>query len=360
MLHFTELLEPISASAPSGEDMTFSTELDVINAARQFDDPLLDQGEWVVALKEADWQYVYDNCARLLKTKTKDMRLAGWLTEAAAKTRHFAGLAAGFELLANLCDQYWDSLFPLIEDNDVEQRVGNLAWLLSRSVQLVKEVALTQGRDSSYSWIDFETARSHANTGLRQGDGAGPIPGQLDIAVLDAARRKSSKDFFLQLIEGALHCQAMLLKLEASVDARLGLEGPSFRTLKDLLSTIVDTVQRYAKEAGVNTGALEPARIQPVATAAAAAAGVATNTQPVAGDVWAGITTRDQALEQLRLVAAFFRRTEPHSPVAYLADKAAHWGELPLHSWLKTVVKDPVSLASIEEMLGITHTVSPD
>lgn len=358
MLNFNDLLEPISASAPAGDDMTFSTELDVINAARQFDDPLLDQGEWVVALREADWPYVYDNCAKLLTTKTKDMRLAAWLTEAAAKTRHFAGLAAGFELLANLCDQYWDSLFPLAEDDDVEQRVGNLAWLLSRSAQLVKEVPLTQGRDTSYAWIDFETARTHANNGLRQGDGAAPEPGQLDIAVLDAARRKSGKDFFLRLMEEALHCQAMLLKLEASVDARLGLEGPSFRTLKDVLSTIAATVQRYAKEAGVTTGAAEPARVEPVA-ATAAPAGVA-HAQPVPGAVWAGITTRDQALEQLRLVAAFFRRTEPHSPVAYLADKAAQWGDMPLHSWLKTVVKDPASLASIEEMLGVSHAASPD
>ena len=31
------------------------------------------------------------------------------------------------------------------------------------------------------------------------------------------------------------------------------------------------------------------------------------------------------------LVAHFFRRTEPHSPVAYLAEKAVKWGEMPLH-----------------------------
>jgi hypothetical protein len=67
------------------------------------------------------------------------------------------------------------------------------------------------------------------------------------------------------------------------------------------------------------------------------------------------IQTRTQALEQLRMVADFFRRTEPHSPVAYLADKAAAWGDLPLHAWLRTVVKDQGSLAHIEEMLGL-HT----
>ncbi|MEO6856324.1 MAG: type VI secretion system protein TssA, partial [Rhodoferax sp.] len=42
-----------------------------------------------------------------------------------------------------------------------------------------------------------------------------------------------------------------------------------------------------------------------------------------------------------------------HSPVAYLAEKAAKWGDLPLHDWLKTVVKDSASLSHIEELLGL-------
>ncbi|MNT81614.1 hypothetical protein D3C72_2212250 [compost metagenome] len=36
----------------------------------------------------------------------------------------------------------------------------------------------------------------------------------------------------------------------------------------------------------------------------------------------------------------------------YLADKAASWGELPLHLWLRAVVKDSSTLAQLDEMLG--------
>ena len=66
-----------------------------------------------------------------------------------------------------------------------------------------------------------------------------------------------------------------------------------------------------------------------------------------------GAQARAQAVAQLREVAAFFRRTEPHSPVAYLADKAAEWADMPLHEWLTTVVKDDASLAHIRELLGV-------
>jgi type VI secretion system protein ImpL len=37
---------------------------------------------------------------------------------------------------------------------------------------------------------------------------------------------------------------------------------------------------------------------------------------------------------------------------SYLADKAARWGELPLHEWLRAVVKDPAQIAQLEELLG--------
>ena len=70
---------------------------------------------------------------------------------------------------------------------------------------------------------------------------------------------------------------------------------------------------------------------------------------PVAG----ALQTRAQALAQLRAVAEYFRHTEPHSPVAYLAERAATWGEQSLHVWLRGVVKDPAVCAQLEEMLGV-------
>ncbi|MET5020892.1 type VI secretion system protein TssA, partial [Burkholderia pseudomallei] len=54
-----------------------------------------------------------------------------------------------------------------------------------------------------------------------------------------------------------------------------------------------------------------------------------------------------------RAVAKYVRGTEPHSPVAELADKPAEWADMPLHQWLASVVKDDGSLAHIRELLGL-------
>jgi type VI secretion system protein ImpA len=217
---------------------------------------------------------------------------------------------------------------------------------------LVKEIPLTEGRETSFSWTDFEAARARANNAMRTGESLVENSDKPDLLVLESARRKSSKVFYKTLAQSVSHCRAMLAGLEGSLDLRLGVEGPSFTPLKEILETVQGTVERFGIDVGIKPSAGNTPEGHETITSAAAAESLAIGP----------INNRDQALEQLRQVAVFFRRTEPHSPVAYLADKAATWGDLPLHAWLRTVVKDPNSLAFIEEMLGVKppNTSAPE
>jgi type VI secretion system protein ImpA len=330
MLNIDELLAPVSDSHPCGEDLAFSSELDAIARARQADDPSIEQGAWVTALKEADWKFVAAGCAKLIRTRSKDLRLAVWLAEASAKTSGLRGLGDGLLLVAGLCERYWDDVYPLPDEGGYEQRIGNLCWIAARAPQLAKEVALTEGE--GYSMIDFEFARSRP-----AGEGEGPD--------LEAARRRTSRAFYQALLEDSAHCAAALGELERVVDERLGADGPGFTAARAALQDVIHFVTPFAREAGV--AAQASAVEQPVALAAPVQ--VLAQGAPAAGP----LQTRAQALAQLRAVAEFFRRTEPHSPVAYLADKAANWGEQPLHVWLRGVVKDEAVFAQLEEMLGV-------
>lgn len=344
MFSIAQLLIPVSAARACGEDIAFSSEVDDIARARLFDDPSLDQGEWVVALKEADWPFVATRCARLIESKSKDLRLAVWLAEAQAKTRRFRGLGDGFAVLAGLCEHYWDGLYPAAdEDGDYEQRTGNLGWLLARTPQLVREMPVTE--DLAYCLADFDAARQRAASGNGGNSGnsgqlwnsATPEQGPT-LAELEAARQRNSPAFNAALLADAEYCLATLGELEAVSDRRLGAEGPAFHGARAALQTVVTMFAPLAGAARSSTTAAD-AEGQGGAHAGLAHGGAAT------GD-------RAQALAQLRQVAEFFRRTEPHSPVAYLADKAASWGELPLHLWLRAVVKDPAVLGQLDELLG--------
>ncbi|PHV06756.1 type VI secretion system protein TssA [Janthinobacterium sp. BJB412] len=338
MFNIAQLLVPISVANACGDDISFSSEVDDIARARQHDDPSLDQGEWVVALKEADWPLVASRCAKLIAAKSKDLRLAVWLAEARAKTHHFRGLGDGFALLAGLCEQYWDGLHPAADDGEYEQRIGNLYWLLSRTPQLVREMPLTEGQP--FGLADFERARQRSPVGeaaASQPWGTAAAPDELTLAELEAERRRNSADFNDKLLADAEFCLAMLEQLERVLDQRLGADGPGFSVAREALCSALHAIAPLVARADAGHVA-----------APAAGEGAA----PAPGRVDGPLHSRAQALAQLRQVADFFRRTEPHSPVAYLADKAAHWGELPLHLWLREVIKDPAALAGLDELLG--------
>jgi type VI secretion system protein ImpA len=321
MLNLERLLAPVSADKPCGEDLAFSSEIDAIVRARQADDPSLEQGAWITELKEADWKFVGRECAQLIEKRSKDLQLAVWLAEASVQMAGMRALADSLLLTAMLCERYWEGLYPLPDEDGVERRIGNLAWLAARIAPWLRGVPLTDGADG-HALRDVDVAR------MQGGDAP---------AKLEAARQRTSQAFYANLMRDCEHCADAIDRLEKSVDAVVGADGPSFSAARSGLESLVLFIKPALKEAAPPAGATDVVVM-----------GAARAPAPEGP-----LQTRAQALAQLRAVADYFRRTEPHSPVAYLADKAAHWGEQPLHVWLRSVVKDDATFAQIEEMLGV-------
>lgn len=350
MLDQEALLAPISDHAPTGEDLSFSAEFDRIIENRRADDPTLDQGAWQTDIKYADWSSVLRESNDLLQSRTKDLRVAGWLTEAATQLDGFQGLTTGYRVTAGLCDRYWDEVHPQAPDGDFEERIGNLSWLLTNSLQWLRSVPITAAPQGRFSLADFEHAHARAASG-EDDDGR---PG---LEMLNAARRDTQHGFYRQLADDLPECSQALAELQAAVDNRLGLDGPSFSAVREQLEHLQRTVLRFARDAGVlldgQTEAAETPFDEPAFNTDMAGFDAAPAvTAPARGPAGAP-GSRKEALQQLRQVAEFFRRTEPHSPVAYLAEKAARWGEMPLHVWLKRVIKDNSTLEQMEEMLDV-------
>lgn len=341
------MLQPLGGASPCGDDLSFSPEFDAIGEARRFDDPSLDQGAWVTEIKQADWPAVARLCGALLTDRTKDLRLAVWLAEALTNTHGPQGLAQGYRLVSGLCERYWDHLHPLPEGGDPEQRVGNLDWLLSRSGRMLRELPLTRSTRGAYSSLDLDAARSLAQAVERRPDQAEALLQDAAVtqARFDAALADTPREFLAANLAGARAASAALHELQAVVERHLGADGPNFAPARAALGEFEATLASLAAAVGADQPPADPATADPHP--------VPELQRPEAPG---RIGNRAQALQQLRQVAEFFRRTEPHSPVAYLADKAARWGEMPLHEWLRTVVKDDGALAHVEELLGVLRT----
>ena len=340
---FIDVLEPVSALSPCGEDLSFSPEFDRIQEARREDDPTVDYGEWQAALKQADWKAVVETCAELLKTRSKDLRLAAWLAEGLVKTNGLSGLAQGIETAARLIGRFGGQIHPLPEDGDQERRIATLSWFVSRLAQLARQIPITAAQ--GYSLNDYEAAR-HLQMQLQRNPDAQPDPG--DKATLErfaAAVAKTGKALYAQWLAEAQRCAHALAELERACDALFGADGPSFSPLAGSIDAVCRRLESIAREVGALAASEEGTENAiPVAHDTAL---------PAPASVAGPIASRAQALDLLREVAAFFRQTEPHSPVAYLADKAVHWGSMPLHAWLRSVLKDRGALSHVEELLGL-------
>jgi type VI secretion system protein ImpA len=337
------LLAPLPGVMPCGEDLSYSAEFDAIARLREADDPSLDQGEWVTPLKVADWPGVARCASELLTRRSKDLRLAAWLAEALAWTEGYPGLARGLRLSAGLAQRHWPHLHPLPEAGDQEERVGTVAWLLARVCEQARQLPVVRGKGVSYSLAEVAQARGQATPA---GDP------KLGAERLARALREMPTAAWAEQLAAAREAAQALGELQQVIDLHLGEHGPSFVAAREALAEVVGDVERLAREAGAMPGVTDLTRAAMAGPAPVEGSdGLAA--RPGAGPAAGPITSRAQALQRLQDVAEYFRRTEPHSPVAYLADKAVQWGNMPLHEWLRVVLKDAGSLAHIEDLLGV-------
>ncbi len=332
------LLQAISDSQPCGEDMQFSSEFDHILEMRRSDDPTLDQGVWVRDLKVANFAGVRTLCVQLLTERTKDLRLCAWLTEACARTDGFAGMADGLQNTRAVCERFWDGIYPLPDGDDQEERIGNINWLLKQVEDLGATLPLLRAEGQVFGRRVVEAVRASQDSDDERRALAEDVEG--------AIQKLDGTSLFAHLTAVQQSLEQLML-LQQLLDERLGQEGPSFASAKQSLQDTEHLLRRIAREKGL----VDPSNNTAEATEGGSAEQASAGPAPVATP--GVLTHRSQALAQLRAVADFFRRTEPHSPVAYLADKAARWGEVPLHQWLRTVVKDPQVLGNLEELLGV-------
>jgi type VI secretion system protein ImpA len=348
-MNIETLLAPISDSALCGEDLSFSTEFDAIAEMRRFDDPTLDQGAWVTALKVADWRGVEAQCTALLQTRSKDLRLAMWLTESAALNRGYAGLKQGLQVCAALCERYWAQLYPQIEGADIEERVGNMAWLIARVTALAPLCPVTVSAAENFTLADWQVAKENAKSGAKDSNQAAGEDGTITLERFNRALRETAKADMLQTLEEIKACQSTLDHWQAVVDSHLGEQAPGFVGARDALSAAAHDATRLAQEMGAIAMPTEGSKNAMDETMNDTSDSPHSDkSMPTGGP----IRSRQQALLQLREVASYFQKTEPHSPVAYLAAKAANWGEMALHEWLREVVKDGGTLGHLEELLG--------
>ncbi len=349
------LLAPVAGENPSGENLQYSGLHDEIREARRSDDDV-PQGDWVRELKVADWEKVAELAGENLSTKTKDLQIVAWLSEAAVYMNGFPGLRDSLKLAAGLLDTFWDTLYPEIdEENDLEGRANALAWLDRQTAEAVRKVLLTKHPGTNYNFFQWEEAlqydfpadtsklSSEALQQLEEKRARAQADGKITGEEIRKAKSETRRAFYEELFADVTDTWAALKALDKAMDARFARQTPGIGSLTKTVDAIRSLLEKVVKDKRIEEP--DPSDATEGAEGETAAGG--------AGGPGGAIRARDQALAQLAQVADYFRRTEPHSPVSYLVQRAIAWGQMPLDAWLVDVIKDNNVLAGLRETLGL-------
>ncbi len=305
------LLAPVSEQAPAGASLRGSAVYGEIREARREDDASLPQGAWQYELKRADWARVTALAGDSLARQSKDLHLAVWLLEAQINLRGFHALAPCLTLLEQLCEGYWDSLWPRPEDGDLEYRGNLFRWLNDKLPPLLRQVPLTHsGRPRELGWGDWELAGREEHAG--QGRGTAEF-----MAALYATPSQECELSRAALSGGLL----ALDSLQACLDRRFTIEAPGLGAARALIGDIQNLLAGELAKRGHRVEEYLPAGADEEITPAP------TRTPPAApgGEP---IMSRDEAYATLARAAEYLQRQEPHSPVPYLVHRAIGWGRM--------------------------------
>jgi type VI secretion system protein ImpA len=241
------LLTPIAGENPAGKDLRYSKEYDEIKEARREKETfgIGDQGHEV---KRADWNKVIKLCTDALFSKTKDLQIAVWLTEALVRTDGFEGLSVGLCVICGMMGTFWDHIYPPIEDNDLEFRSGPLEFMNEKLSFSIRQIPLTDPKKTpGYSLVQFQESRQvgyekdllnqhgDVHEGKKITRAEFVAEGKVTAEDFDNAVNKSLPAFYEGLAAGMIACRREFTSFSALVDEKFGGNSPRLAELQEAL-----------------------------------------------------------------------------------------------------------------------------
>ncbi|MDB5404533.1 MAG: type secretion system protein ImpA [Acetobacteraceae bacterium] len=357
------LATPLAGGAPAGPDLRqdFSPQSlyyrlrDARAEAREIErradnDPTADSGV------PTQWRTVRDLSIKALSEQTKDLEIAAWLTEALVRLDGMPGLAAGSALIADLAMGLWESgLHPQPDEDGIETQVAPVTGLNGQGndgtlMQPLRKCVLFPGPDGEpvtyWQYMQSEELETITDAARRKQRLAAKVLPLADVA--GAARQAGGVRLsaLRSEVKGAL---AAWTRMNEVLEEKAGSNAPPTSRVRDLLSAIVSVANAYAPpepDAPADHEATDQGGTggMDVDGHAAVAGPVVQAARPI---------TREDMLRELERIADFFRRTEPHSPLAYTLEEAVRRGRLTWPELLTEVVPDANVRGAMLVMLGI-------
>ena len=313
----------------------------------------------------AAWREVRRLAVQCLSERAKDFEVAAWLAEALVRLEGLPGLGAAAALIQGLAERYWEHGFPQPDEDGLEGRSAPIGGLAGEGVdgtimQPIRRIPLFRRPDSSpvglHLWKTSEDTSMIVDENRRKARLEAGVP------AYDALQAEARAD--AQRLRGvaaaARAAKRTWVAMDATLSERFGSAAPSTRNVTEVLDTIFEIGQRMLgtipDDVVPDAGTEETEGDGTGAEAGAAEAGAVGG---VAGPAARPLRTRDDAIRQLEDLAEWFRKTEPHSPMAYTLADAVRRARMPLPDLLAEVLPDNAARTAMLTMLGIKQMDPP-
>ncbi len=358
IIDLNKLLAPISQDSSAGsdvrQDMSPLSKYQAIKTARSAARAAERKGMHDGDSTEADeyWRKIITLAPDILATQSKDLEVASWLTEALIRRHGFAGLRDAFKLIHELIENFWGTLHPMPDEDGMETRTASLAGLNGEDgegvlIAPIRKVPLTEGH-VTYSFWQYQQAldvnRSadediRANKAEKLG---------FTIEDIEKAVNESSSEFYINLLDDITDAIDIYKKINLQLEQRCSSnEVPPTRKIIAMLEECRGAISHIGKHK-LPVPVIEEIPEQENTTTSG------TQSAKPAGAVGA-INTREAAFAQLLEIAKYFRKTEPHSPISYVIEKAVKWGNMPLNELIIELIPDSSSRERFSALTGVKN-----
>jgi len=323
-----ELLQPITADAPCGDNLDDTALLAPIEASRlfgrvrPFDAPPDQDDRW----KPPDWDEFRTLTLEAL-SRSRDLRVLVNFGVALLRTDGIPAFLQTLPIAAHWLESYWADTFPRLDEGDATLRRNAINCFADSMAVLdgLRRLPLVSSRQHgviSLRDIDIATGQQAPRDGEARREEA-----QINAAF--ASLPLDELTAFQETVSAAL---AALRQIDVAMGTQA---GPDAVPALDQLNGGIGRIDRVLR-------AQLSARVAPAgdAAAAGASAGVVAGES---GTVAVGaIRSRDDAIRALDSVAEYFRRNEPSSPIPLFVERAKRLVSKSFLEVLADVVPDAV------------------
>jgi type VI secretion system protein ImpA len=349
-----DILNPVSDDKPAGENLRYTLVYDKIKEARRQDDDA-PQGEWQRERKVAEYPVVVKLASEAIATKSKDLQLAAWLTEALLYTSGYAGLHESLQLIKGLIENFWDGLWPELDDGDTEMRAAPVDWVGQYLAIPAKRVPIT---NAGHDYLKYQEAKTvgyepvyEDSEAKKEAYQSAISEGKLPLELFDKAVAGTPKEFYEQAVESIDACFVTMEESQPLFEEKFGEYAPSYGKLRESLEEVRRVLRSFLQkkvEAEAPAPEPEPVGETPVddgwgdwpSAEAESADGTDAPAEAAARPKTARRVTsiepadRDDAAARVAAAAAFWRKEDPHNPAPYLMLRGMRWGEVRASSTL--------------------------